>query len=279
MWIVLLVVASAALHAAWNALLRHRGESRVTTVTVVGGITGVSTLAMLLTPRPWFPQSAGLGWTVASGVLEAGYFLTLALAVERAPVGLTYPISRGGALLIVWPVSVLWLGETLQWAAVVGAGIVLTGLLLNGLRRPHAGETAGIRYAALSALFIGTYNLFYKQALNVGVQPMALFAVSMMVAWPLTLLWLGRAAPRVWTTFRQIPARILLAATLSCGSFWLYLYALQDGGTGEILTLRNMSVVFAQVFALWAGETVGRRQWLGAVVITTGALVLGTARG
>lgn len=275
----LLVIASAALHAGWNALLRHRGEARANTVAVSGALTLVSTVVMLATPQPWFPDSAGFWWSVAAGVLEAGYFVTLGLALEHAPVGIAYPISRGGALIVVWPISLLWLDEAIGWGSAIGAVTVFVGLLATGFQRPHAGERLGVRWAAASAAFIGVYNLFYKQALNAHAEPMALFAVSMLVAFPLTLLWMRGRARRVFEITRELPWRMLGAGLLSTGSFWLYLYALRSGGTGEILTLRNTSVVFAQLFAAWTGEKLGRRQLIGAGVIVAGALVLGFARG
>src|SRR5262245_9804526 len=114
--IPLLVLASAFLHAAWNALLKRERDKDVAGVVVVA----IATLAALVvagavagaTGRLPFGDRAALAWSLGAGLFEGGYFITLVMALERAPLGTVYTVSRGGAILAVWPVSALWLGES-----------------------------------------------------------------------------------------------------------------------------------------------------------------------
>ncbi|HYO64796.1 MAG TPA: hypothetical protein VEU33_01830 [Archangium sp.] len=110
---LVLVLSSAFFHALWNALLKRHEDPEsavvgVITVTVVCGARWALGLEGAA-----FPSSAALGWSLGAGVLESGYRIALARALRRAPLGLAYTVSRGGALLLVWPVSVLWLDERL----------------------------------------------------------------------------------------------------------------------------------------------------------------------
>ena len=77
---------------------------------------------------PAFSSPRALAWTVGSGLLDCGYLLALARSLRSAPLGLAYTVARGGALLLVWPASVLWLGEPLWAGAVLGATCVAVGL-------------------------------------------------------------------------------------------------------------------------------------------------------
>lgn len=272
-----LVLGSALLHAAWNALLSREGESRSMTVAMLAVIAVLATAGMLLAPRPWFPDPRGLAWALGAGACEGGYFVTLALALERAPVGAVYPVSRGGALVVVWPVSIVLMGEQISWASATGVALVSAGIFLAGFRRPTRAEATGVRWAVLSSCFIGGFNLLYKQGLLLGADPRALFAASMLVALPLNLLWIGAGRAKVAEAFRAMPLRVVATAVLACGSFWLFLYALQGGGAGVVLTLRNTSVVFAQAFAFAMGEAVARRQLTGSLAIALGALAIGSS--
>src|SRR5512140_49838 len=192
--------------------MRREGESRAMTVAMLAAVAVLATAAMLLAPGPWFPDPHGLAWALGAGACEAGYFATLALALERAPIASVYPVSRGGALVVVWPVSIALMGERLSWASAASVALVAAGIFLAGFRRPTRAEAMGVRWAALSSCFIAGFNLLYKQALVLGAEPRALFAVSMLVALPLNLLWIGAGRAKVAEAFRTVPARVVVAA-------------------------------------------------------------------
>ena len=97
---LLLVIASALLHAAWNTLLKREENPRLASVPVVLVAAVVGTAIALgtagvtaMSPRAW-------GWSFLAGVFEASYFFTLGRALSLAPLGVVYTASRGGALLL-----------------------------------------------------------------------------------------------------------------------------------------------------------------------------------
>jgi drug/metabolite transporter (DMT)-like permease len=273
---LLLVLSSAFFHALWNALLKRQEDPEsavvgVLAVTVVSG--GLWTLGL---EGEAFSSSQAVAWALVVGVLEGGYLATLARALRRAPLGLAYTVSRGGALLLVWPVSVLWLGERLTPAAGVGAAVVALGLAGMNLVRPRGPVAEGVLWAVASAACIAGYNLGYKRALHAGAQPPALFALSLGVA--LVLLLLARRREDWGTLRRQVVAHpwLLLVTGLVCTlSFSLMLLALASSGTGAVLTLRNTSIAFALALGVLQGERMQRRQWVGAGLVLVGAVVLG----
>ena len=193
----LLVLASAALHALWNALLKRERDKDAAVVAVLAVAATLAALAATVegaaAARVPFGDRAALGWSAAAGLFEAGYFITLAMALERAPLGLAYTVSRGAAILAVWPVSAFWLGEPVSASALAGSAVLLAGLLVAGLQR-GAGR-AGVALACLCAGFIAGYHLCYKRAMAGEPSAPAVFAVALAVALPVSLARLG---PRRW---------------------------------------------------------------------------------
>jgi len=274
---LLLVLSSAFLHATWNAMLKRypnpeAGVVAVITVAMVGGALwafGMHGAA--------FPSWEGLGWAVVAGACESVYLAALSRALHRAPLGLVYTVSRGGAMLLVWPVSVLALGEGVSAWTATGAAVLGAGLVVMQLTRPEGRVASGFAWAALSAMGIAGYHLSYKVALAQGAQPPALFTVGMLIALPVLIVERGRRfgwaslAREAWSR----PGQVLVAGIFCMLSFALMLSALGNSGAGVVLTLRNTSIAFALVLAAFQGERMGRRQLVGAGLVSVGAVLLG----
>src|SRR5215813_9728074 len=133
--IIALVVLSAFLHALWNALLRLEKEKDRSLVVAIAVATMV---AEVVAGVRWglgevpFASWRGVGFTLLAGLLEAAYFATLAKAMELGRLGVVYTISRGGAVLAVWPLSIALFGEAATLRALMGSVVVVGGLALSG---------------------------------------------------------------------------------------------------------------------------------------------------
>jgi len=272
-----LVLVSAALHAFWNALIKRQADARAATLAVLAIAVTLSAVGALL-QRSWFPSIAALVCALASGACEAGYFATLSRSLEVAPLGHYYPIARGGALLIVWPVSVIWLGERAAGSALAGAVMVTIGLFAMGLAHARGSggdwKRNGLGWALASAVFIASYNLLYKEAVALGSRPATLFTVSMTIALALNATALGGRRRNIVAVLWRSPGAMIAAGVLCCLSFWIFLFCLARGGAGAMVTLRNTSVLFAQGFSWWLGERPGGMQIAGAIAIAAGAVLL-----
>lgn len=274
---LVLVLSSAFFHASWNALLKRHpnpevGVVSVISVSVVGG--GLWALGMR---GQAFPTATGLAWALGAGVCESIYLASLTRALKQAPLGLAYTVSRGGAMLLVWPVSVLWLGEAVSVWMVSGAVLLGLGLVVMNLSRPSGPAATGVAWAALAAVCIAGYHLAYKLALAEGAQPPALFATGLLVALP--VLVLERSRKLGWATLRREalvrPGLVVITGIICTLSFALLLSALGSSGAGAVLTLRNTSIAFALGLAALQGERLERRQLTGAALVAVGAVLLG----
>jgi drug/metabolite transporter (DMT)-like permease len=277
--VVGLILASALLHALWNAILKRQPEPEVAAVAILAVATILAASVVPFTSGPTFPHNSGIPWSVAAGLCEAAYFLTLALGLRHAPLGVVYAITRGGALVLVWPVSVLLLGEQGNALSLAGVAVVTAGLMLVGHDSRGGFNQPGLAWAVLCAACVAGYHLCYKCALATGAHPAAVFAVALGVALPLNIARLGRAGlPRVVEALRTSPWVLGVAGITCAASFLIFLAALAQGGAGAVVTLRNTSVVFALLLAWLIGERPGHRNVIGTLGVALGAVLLGWPR-
>ena len=139
--IVLIVLCAAMLHAAWNALIKSGGDKAADTalITVAGAVVALPFLI-------WhgLPGFGVWPYILASLIIHVGYYIALVEAYQHGDLGLTYPIMRGFAPLLVALGSSAFIGETpsaAAWLGIVGiaVGVGLVGLAHPGeaLRRAH----------------------------------------------------------------------------------------------------------------------------------------------
>ncbi|MBX3228633.1 MAG: EamA family transporter [Labilithrix sp.] len=272
-----LVLASAFIHASWNAILKRCREPEH---AVIAGSVVSASFAVVIGALLGFAPGRGyaLGWALVAGLLEAAYFQALGRALARGTLGTVYTVSRGGALLVVWPISVLLLGEELTPFRAGGTMLVIAGLAGVGFSssRATAGPaSSGFAIAALTGLFIGGYNLAYKRALAGGVSAATSNAVSLGLAAAINVALVGRARrTAALAALRGSPLAIGLAGFLGATGFLLFLAALAEVGAGLVVTLRNTSILFAQGMGFFLGERPGRLALAGTAAVTAGAILL-----
>jgi uncharacterized membrane protein len=278
--IVALVLLSALLHASWNAMLRlERDKDRV----LVAAVTAATLLACVVAGMRWlygelpFTTTASLVWALAAGVLEWLYFVSLAKALDRGALGPVYTISRGGAILLVWPISIAYFAEPLTLTSMLGSAIVFAGLALSSSRSGDARTTPrdALAWAVACAASIAGYHLSYKGALQAGGSASAVFAVALAVASSINLVRVGREGRAVLVSLiRTRGLRVVAMGAICGGSFLILMEALAAGGAGYILTLRNTSVLFAIVLAVLIGERPRRPEVAGAAFVAGGAMLM-----
>jgi drug/metabolite transporter (DMT)-like permease len=279
--IIALVLVSAFLHATWNALLRLEQNKDV---TLVAAIVVATLFAAVIAGVRWvageapFTSLAGVGATIAAGVFEAMYFATLAHAMERGRLGVVYTVSRGGAVLVVWPLSIALYAEIATVSSTAGSLLVLAGIALSGLGAggsAQPGRREAIGWAAACAMSIAGYHLAYKAALREAVNPSACFALSLGLSAAINVARLGAAGRReVAALARARWPRLVVMGLVCGGSFLILMEALVLGGSGYVLTLRNTSVLFAAGLSWLIGERPTQSEVTGAALVVAGAALM-----
>ena len=247
--VVLAVLCGALLHASWNALVKSGGDKAVDTA-LLHVLAALMALPILL----WvgLPPPVALPFIGISMVVHVGYYTALVGAYRHGDLGLTYPIMRGVAPLLVALGSTAFIGEVptpIAWFGILG---ITCGVALVGLA--HPGETLhhrkALAFAFANAAIIAVYTIV--DGLGVRAAGSALRYVMLLfvldgIAYPLGV-WLRRSAEGRRAIVRHVRTRwplALLGAGASMGSYAIALWAMTRAPVASVAALRETSVLFA----------------------------------
>jgi uncharacterized membrane protein len=269
---LLLALAAAVLHAAWNLLLaRARDAEAATAVALVVAAVAFAPAAALT----WDVDGAAAPYVAASALLELAYFALLAAAYRRADLSVVYPLSRGLAPVLVLVVAVAALGATASAGQVGGIVVIAAGVLLvRGARHPVAARPTAFAFAI--AACIAAYTLVDNEGIR-HAAPLAyleLVLAGPAVAYAAALAAMkGRSALRAEVTVPTFAAGVAMS-----GAYALVLAALELAPAAPVAAVRETSVVIATALAaVLLGERVTRGRRLGAALVAAGIVVLATA--
>ena len=116
-WVTTLVLGSALLHAAWNALIKG-GRDRLVTMCAITAVSCGLGLAGALALPP--PAPASRPFLLASVLIHVAYRSFLLGAYRVGDLSHVYPVARGTGPLLVALVGAPLAGEVLgplEWAA------------------------------------------------------------------------------------------------------------------------------------------------------------------
>lgn len=281
--VVLAVLCGALLHAGWNALVKA-GDDKPLDTALVHGLG--SLLALPLLGFTGLPGPAAWPFIAASAVVHIGYYIALAGAYQHGDLGLTYPIMRGFAPLLVALGSGSLIGEAPSVAAWAGVGAITVGVVLVGLAQP--GEALQHRQALLYALANAAIIALYTVVDGLGVRAevatggtalryvVLLFVVNG-IAYPVWVWWRRGPAgrPQVLAYARRRWPLAALGGAASLGAYAIALWAMTQAPVASVAALRETSVLFAALLGCWLlKERFGLQRALGTVVIVLGVVAL-----
>jgi len=269
--VFLTVLAAAALHAVWNAVVKSGSDTLLTTVLVAltGGVIGLCAL-------PFLPPVAPAAWAylAVSGILEIIYYTLIAAAYRNADMSRAYPVMRGAPPLLVALVSTLVLGVALSAYAWLGVALISAGLLSLVLVG-RGGDVRSLRLALLNAGIIATYTLVDGWGVRASGAP----ATYTMWIFVLTGLPLG-----AWALLRRrdFPAYAaknwplgLVGGVGTLASYGLVLWAMTEAPIPVVAALRETSILFGTAIALFVlREKVTAARIAAVLVIALGAVAL-----
>ncbi len=281
--IVLAVLCGAALHAGWNALVKSAGDKAMDTALLQVMGAGVA-LPLLL----WvgLPSVAALPFIATSLFIHVGYYIALAGAYEHGELGMTYPIMRGLAPLLVALASSSWVGEVPSATAWLGILAIAAGVTLVGLAHPgqalHHGKALAFAFAnaAIIAVYTLVDGLGVRAEAAAGGNALSYIAILVVLdglPYPL-LVWLRRS--RVQRAQMLVYARqrwplAALGGAASMGSYAIALWAMTRAPVASVAALRETSVLFAALLGTWLlKEKFGWQRALGTAVVVLGVIGL-----
>jgi drug/metabolite transporter (DMT)-like permease len=269
------VLAAAAMHAGWNAFLKLRIDPflAMALVTAAGGVVALPALPFL-----GVPKLEAWPWLIASVALHLGYYIALTEAYRRADMSQVYPIARGGAPLMTAAAGVLLLGEPLSGTQTLGVGALGCGVMLIsilGRRKGVKFDPGALGFAGLTALTICGYTLVDGIGARTAGDPHAYAAtLSVVDGAPLILFALWRGGMLGLAPMRPYLWQGLAGGAMSLGSYWIAIWAMTVAPIPLVAAVRESSVLFAALIAVFLLKEPLQWSRAGAAVIIVGALAL-----
>jgi drug/metabolite transporter (DMT)-like permease len=274
--VVAAVLAAAAIHATWNAILKSGLDPfRLMALTAMCG--SAVALPFLL----WFGLPPSPAWpaVIASHILHVGYMFALTEAYRLGDFGRIYPIARGTAPLLTAGVAAFVFPDRIGWVGL--AGIVLLGggiSLMSFKRHAHLEPLSGrsIAFALTTSAFIAAYTVVDgyggRVAGNTIPYSLALFVLDGISMAVLAWLRCGRAGmasmrPYVWHG--------VAAGSLANLGYGIVIWAMSVAPVAPVAALRETSVLFAVLIAAaWLREPLPPVRIIATALIVGGVALL-----
>lgn len=216
--------------------------------------------------------SGVLGLTIADTLFFAG------LQRVGASVAAVTDCTYSPTVLLL---SALLLGETLRQGLLVGAPLVVVGLLLVAWQSPGKGvhvDRRGVLLCVAGVLTTAVAVVVAKPALNRSALVEAT-TVRMLAGAVALVVWDGAAGTlrRGLSLLRPQPLwRVAVPATVvgTYLSMLLWLGGIKYTTASRAALLNQMGMVFAMALAWASGEAIPKRRWAGAALAMAGVMVV-----
>ena len=274
--LVLIVLASAFLHAFWNALVKGSADK-----TIVLGLIALGHVVpgIIIATQAPLPGWAAAPYIIASTLIHWGYYYFLNLAYRIGDLSLVYPITRGLAPVLVALGAQIWIGESLPGLAWLGIFSVSAGVMVlsQGIFKAEVPKLSMVA-AVIVAAIVAAYSLVDGVGVRLSDSIMGYIA-WLFIAEAFVALFIFKTQ---WQRLRMMPLKPcllgFLGGILSATAYALVLYAKTEAPLGVVSALRETSVIFAALIGVfWFGEGPKTRRLLAGVIVAFGTIMIGLA--
>lgn len=279
---VALVLAAATAHAVWNIASKYK---RGDTFLFVWAYTCAS--ALLCVPIGMALMAEGqqaLDWrlmvgSAVSAVLHIAYSLILQAGYDRTELGVVYSVARGTGPMLTMLFAVLLLGERLTTAAMLGALLIVVGILVvvgQVFRSESRHPLPGVLWGVATGATIAGYTLWDSYSVTSWhLPPVSYYAGTLLLqGLILTPIALQRRH-RIPAVLRADAVPILVVAVFSPLAYILVLTAMLSAPVALVAPLRESSIVIGSFLAWWLfREGNLARRVAGGMIVLAGIVAI-----
>jgi len=270
------VLVAALCHAAWNAMIRLRGDKIVSITLLVAGAALIALPGVFVVP---LLPAAAWPYVIASAIVHVGYNTFLALAYHHGELTRVYPLVRGSAPITTLIVSLIFLNEVVDAGDVIGIVVLAAGIMALALDRgwrPLLASPQTLIYAAATSLCITAYTLCdglgARVAGNAHHYVLWLFVLDAPPMLAAVLIFKRKAFTEAiganWMAG-------LLGGALSLAAYWIVIWAFTVAPIPIVAALRETSILFALFIGmLWLGEKVTLVRALSILMVLAGLALM-----
>ncbi|TCO65918.1 DMT family transporter [Actinocrispum wychmicini] len=283
-----LVLVAAVAHAIWNISAKRIGRGGARLVFLYSAVSAAvfaPAAVVLLAVEPQRPEWTWLLAAVVTAALHVVYGIVLQRGYAVGDLSVVYPLARGTGPLLSVLVAVLVLGEHPGWPGLVGAFLVIVGVLVISTGRP-TGEgvsperrRAGVGYGVLTGVAIAAYTLWDAYSVTaLAVPPLVYFGIRALVQCLLLAPYALRGKAEIAGLWRDHRRQVLTIGLLSPVGYLLVLFALRIAPVSLVAPARELSIVLGGL-AAWRvlGEAHAVRRLAGSLVVLAGIAAIAVA--
>ena len=273
--VVVLVLAAAVLHAAWNAIA-HTAADRLVGFALISTATfGIGGVVVLTQP---LLDAHDFALVASSAAIHVVYFVLLLASYQQADLSRAYPLSRGTGVALTAVVSIFLPRAPLGPGVVVGVGLVVVGLVGITLAGPPLSvrDRAGIATALGTGVAIAGYTVVDGYAVSGGAPVLAYAGwLFLLQSWVVPMVAVARRGRRLPGLARKQALAGLGGGAVSMAAYGLVLLAQTSGALAAVAALRELSIAFGVLLGAFVlHERAARQRLPPALVLTSGAVVL-----
>jgi drug/metabolite transporter (DMT)-like permease len=244
------VLAAAAAHAGWNAVIKGGLEPFAMMVLITLG-AGIASLVLM--GIVGLPAVASWPWVATSVLVHFFYSIGLIGAYRAGDMGQVYPLARGAAPVMTAMISTTWLAEPLGLVGWCGLLLLVAGVVLLSLRGGGRArlDRRAVGYALFTSLTICAYSIVdgvgARTAGNASAYAVMLFAgIGIVMA---VYAWVVRG-PEVFAVMAPFWRRGLGGGAMQMVSYWIAIWAMTVAPIAVVAALRETSVLFGALIAV-----------------------------
>ena len=228
------------------------------------------------------------GAVAVSSMGQLAYYLLLQKAYAKGDLSVVYPVARGSGPLLLVFAAVLLLGERPGLIGLLGAAVVVAGVLVVGTGRagPEGEESArrltvraDVAFGLGAGALIAACNLWDARTVSVlAVSPLLLEWVFNATRVVVLAPGAFRQRSRIRELWRDHRWQVVTVGVLMPLSYMLALWAFTVAPISLVAPVREFSIVVACVLAWWLlREPQPGRRLLGASLVLVGVIALALA--
>jgi drug/metabolite transporter (DMT)-like permease len=279
--VIALIAIAAVAHATWNLTIKAAGTSgtRFLWLTFVVATIAVAPFGIVSLAQVGSALPLLLTLAVGSGALQIAYFLTLQRGYRKGDVSIVYPLARGSGPLLSVIFAIVLFGERPGVWALVGAGVVIAGVIVIGLaggRGHFLANRAGILYGLLVGVTIAAYTLWDANAVVQNkLPPFGYFWITILVQLIAFAPFALRQPRHTAALAKRHWGAALVVGILSPLAYVLILFAFTLAPVALVAPAREVSVVLVAVGGwLLFKEPHPVQRVIGAIVVLGGVALL-----
>ncbi len=288
---ILLVLVSALIHSSWNFFTK-RGNWPLEFFfwVFLGGTLLFLPFFFALSDFPALLfQAPSKFWylSMLSGLIQTVYFICLIEAYRVGDLSIVYPVSRSAPLFtLIW--AVLFIGEILSVAGVIGIGLVIAGIfvissgdfrLRSIIQQSKHFTSRAYLLAFISAVTGSIYSIIDKLGVRLIHPVFYTWLIDLWMCITIGVYLLFHKGGSFRIVWQKSKKQIFTIVILQNVAYLLVLMALQMSKVSYVVAFRQVSALFAAgMGVIFLKESQWKSRITGALILTMGLVLIGLAK-